>query len=446
MKKFLSLALVGLLSLGSLVPAQAARTGAKCTKLNAKSWDGNTPIVCKKKSKGKLKWIKFGSGTTSKSGSTSSNGSGSVSNSTPSPSTPSPQATSKAQANLTFEQINAVAKAKTYLNSSSFSRSGLIKQLVYEGFSEIDSEFAVDSQNVDWRNQAVLKSRQYLNSSGFSYSGLLKQMQYEGFNNEQAIFGIDSQKADWFDQAVRTAAQYLKSSSFSRTSLIKQLEYEGFSNAEAIYGTDSNGFASTLPSKPGANPSPGDGSNSSPAPSTSTLPALGRIIGGDNWSAYEIKNQSTSVLTHPSFSITTSTSTGAIILEFRNDKFPMLKAGETTWMYMPGSAPGKIAIVKYPRSSNRPTNMEEWPLASNAKVAGTKFVFTLTNRSKKLRLTGESIFYAFCLNSSGIPVLAEQSKTWTTLLPGGTTEVSWPTMMNASECSSILVNIGAVYE
>lgn len=40
----------------------AAKTGSACKKINAKSWDGDTPIVCKKK-KGKLIWSKFSDST-----------------------------------------------------------------------------------------------------------------------------------------------------------------------------------------------------------------------------------------------------------------------------------------------------------------------------------------------------------------------------------------------
>ena len=41
--------------------ASAAKTGSTCKKLNAKGWDGEVPIVCKKNTKGKLVWIKFNS-------------------------------------------------------------------------------------------------------------------------------------------------------------------------------------------------------------------------------------------------------------------------------------------------------------------------------------------------------------------------------------------------
>jgi hypothetical protein len=46
--------------------ANAEKIGATCKKVNAKSWSGNTPITCKKNSKGKLVWTKFGSSSTPK--------------------------------------------------------------------------------------------------------------------------------------------------------------------------------------------------------------------------------------------------------------------------------------------------------------------------------------------------------------------------------------------
>ena len=43
----------------------------------------------------------------------------------------------------TIGQQNAREKAESYLNSSSFSRSGLIDQLLYEGFSQAEAEYGV---------------------------------------------------------------------------------------------------------------------------------------------------------------------------------------------------------------------------------------------------------------------------------------------------------------
>lgn len=94
--------------------------------------------------------------------------------------------------NFTAGQNQAIKKAQSYLRSSAFSRSGLIKQLEYEKFSTADSTFAVDNITVDWNEQAVKKAHSYLRSSSFSKSGLVAQLEYEGFTAAQAQYGADT--------------------------------------------------------------------------------------------------------------------------------------------------------------------------------------------------------------------------------------------------------------
>jgi hypothetical protein len=142
----------------------------------------------------------------------------------------------------TVSQRNAASRAASYLRSSAFSRSGLIGQLEYEGFSTSDATYGVDAQNANWAAQAVKKGASYLRSSSFSRSGLISQLEYEGFSTADAVYGTDSQNADWSGQAAKKAASYLRSSSFSRSRLIDQLLYEGFTQSEAEYGVNSAGL------------------------------------------------------------------------------------------------------------------------------------------------------------------------------------------------------------
>ena len=142
----------------------------------------------------------------------------------------------------TVSQRNAVSKAASYLRSSAFSRSGLIGQLEYEGFTNSDATYGVDAQNTDWNAQAVKKGSSYLRTSSFSRTSLIGQLEYEGFSNSQSVYGTDSQNADWNAQAAKKAASYLKSSSFSRSGLIGQLLYEGFTQAQAEYGVSTTGL------------------------------------------------------------------------------------------------------------------------------------------------------------------------------------------------------------
>lgn len=89
----------------------------------------------------------------------------------------------------TVSQRNAVHTAKDYLDYTAFSRTGLIQQLEYEGFSTDDATFAVDSVAVDWTQQAAKAAKAYLDYSGFSRSGLIDQLEYEGFTPAQAAYG-----------------------------------------------------------------------------------------------------------------------------------------------------------------------------------------------------------------------------------------------------------------
>ena len=107
---------------------------------------------------------------------------------TPTP-TPTPTPTAPT---LSVSRANAVLKAASYLRSSGYSRSGLIKQLLYEGFSNDDAIYAVDAQKTDWRVNAVRKATSYLRSSGYSRSGLIKQLLYEGFSLADSEFAATS--------------------------------------------------------------------------------------------------------------------------------------------------------------------------------------------------------------------------------------------------------------
>ena len=142
----------------------------------------------------------------------------------------------------TVSQQNALKKAQSYLEYSSFSRAGLIDQLEYEGFSTRDATYGVDATNTNWNAQALKMAQSYLKYSSFSRSGLIDQLEYEGFSTAQAVYGVDGTKSNWNLQAVKKAQSYLKYSSFSRAGLIGQLEFEGFSAAQATYAVNAVGL------------------------------------------------------------------------------------------------------------------------------------------------------------------------------------------------------------
>lgn len=96
----------------------------------------------------------------------------------------------------TVAQQNAYRSAVSYLDYSAFSRSGLADQLLYEDFSAEDAEFALArleaEGGVDWNAQAAASAANYLEFTSFSHSGLVDQLVYEGFTPEQAEYGVST--------------------------------------------------------------------------------------------------------------------------------------------------------------------------------------------------------------------------------------------------------------
>jgi len=63
---------------------------------------------------------------------------------------------------------------------------------VYEDYSKADATLAVNSLDVDWNEQAAKAAQSYLDYSSFSRTGLIEQLEYEGYTHDQAVFGVDS--------------------------------------------------------------------------------------------------------------------------------------------------------------------------------------------------------------------------------------------------------------
>lgn len=159
MRKLLAGFIVLSLAIAPVSPAfAAAKAGAKCTKAGAKETVKGVQFTCIK-SGSKIVWDKG-----------------------------KKIATTKENVN----QSNARKKAASYLSITPFSRSGLIKQLEFEGFGNADATYGVDAQNADWNKQAAKAAKNYLALTSFSRSGLIQQLEFEGYTLEQATFGVDT--------------------------------------------------------------------------------------------------------------------------------------------------------------------------------------------------------------------------------------------------------------
>lgn len=107
---------------------------------------------------------------------------------TPEP-TPTPEP--EPEPELTTAQENALSAAQDYLSYTSFSRQGLIDQLVFEDYKEADATFAVDALGASWSKQAAKAAAAYLDYTSFSRQGLIDQLVFEGYTLEQATYGVN---------------------------------------------------------------------------------------------------------------------------------------------------------------------------------------------------------------------------------------------------------------
>ena len=90
----------------------------------------------------------------------------------------------------TIGEKNALRSAKNYLKIAAFSKSGLIDQLKYEGYSQSEAEYAAAYCGANWYEQAAKSAEAYLELMAFSRNGLIDQLEYEGFTYEQAVYGV----------------------------------------------------------------------------------------------------------------------------------------------------------------------------------------------------------------------------------------------------------------
>ena len=131
--------------------------------------------------------------------------------------------------------------------SDTVSKDSYIKQSVNSGEQVVENTkititYSLGKAPTKAQENAVKKAKAYLNTMAFSRSGLIKQLEFEGFTNDEAIYGVDNVSVDWNEQAVKKAKAYLDTMAFSRSGLIKQLEFEGFTYEQAVYGVEQNGL------------------------------------------------------------------------------------------------------------------------------------------------------------------------------------------------------------
>ena len=104
---------------------------------------------------------------------------------------PEPEGEEPEKISETLSQKNAVRSAEQYLSFAAFSKTGLIEQLEFEGYSTDDATYAVNKLDANWKEQAVKKAEEYLDLMAFSRTGLIEQLEFEGFSREEATYAVD---------------------------------------------------------------------------------------------------------------------------------------------------------------------------------------------------------------------------------------------------------------
>ena len=91
--------------------------------------------------------------------------------------------------------------------------------------------------------KALDKALSYLSFSAFSRSRLIEQLEYSGFSTAEATYAADNCGADWNGQAAREAASALeKDPGKTERSLMSWLETMKFTESEAEYAIKSMGY------------------------------------------------------------------------------------------------------------------------------------------------------------------------------------------------------------
>ncbi|OIH83495.1 hypothetical protein BLJ79_15640 [Arthrobacter sp. UCD-GKA] len=66
----------------------------------------------------------------------------------------------------------------------------MIEQLEFEDYSKNDATWAVGRVIVDWHDQAAKSAKNYLEMTTFSRKGLIDQLVFEGYTRKQAEYGV----------------------------------------------------------------------------------------------------------------------------------------------------------------------------------------------------------------------------------------------------------------
>lgn len=105
---------------------------------------------------------------------------------------------------------------------------------------EKDEEIHSTKINTDERKKEALElAKSYIEASTFSKSGLIKQLEYEGYTKKEATYAANRCGADWNEEAIEFA---LKHTPCSKESLESYLSCFGFTSSQIKFALKEIGY------------------------------------------------------------------------------------------------------------------------------------------------------------------------------------------------------------
>lgn len=132
--------------------------------------------------------------------------------------------------------------ANLYNKSNHFSYQRMIKQLIFDGYSEEEAAYAANNCNAKWRDNALESAKTLVIATNLSCEDMVDYLIHDGFLEEDAIYAANNCGADWKEEAAEAASTTLSITSMTRLELIDHLIYAGFTETEAIYAADKLGL------------------------------------------------------------------------------------------------------------------------------------------------------------------------------------------------------------
>ncbi len=143
---------------------------------------------------------------------------------------------------------NALARAKYYSGEKHLSKDGLKTTLTLgfrygEGFTEEEAQYAIDNLNADYNTNALMSAQKIIDGEAMSREQLYRKLISEGtdFTEDEARYAVDNVVVDFKESALKRAEYYSKEKNMSKASIelnLTSAEGDGFTEEEAQYALE----------------------------------------------------------------------------------------------------------------------------------------------------------------------------------------------------------------